>query len=69
MLASVLASVLLPGLKWAAALVGAGLTVAALTDSCVMGTMLARLPFNRGGRCDLDAVVNQLREADPARSA
>lgn len=66
---SILASVLLPGLKWVAALVGAGLTVAALTDSCVMGTLLARLPFNRGGNCDLDAVVAQLREAGPARSA
>jgi rhodanese-related sulfurtransferase len=30
-----------------AALVGAGLVVAAIADSCVMGMMLARMPWNR----------------------
>ncbi|HEU4423754.1 MAG TPA: rhodanese-like domain-containing protein [Pilimelia sp.] len=62
-LASILASVLLPGLKWLAAAVGAGLTVAALTNTCAMGRLLAKLPYNRGARCDLNTIVGQLRDA------
>ncbi len=62
-LASVLASVVVPGLKWIAAFIGAGLTVAALTNTCAMGMLLAKLPYNRGGRCDLDTIVGQLRDA------
>jgi hypothetical protein len=30
------------------AFVGAGLTFAALTDTCAMGMLLARMPWNRG---------------------
>ncbi len=62
-LASVLASVVVPGLKWIAAFIGAGLTVAALTNTCAMGMLLAKLPYNRGARCDLDTIVGQLRDA------
>jgi hypothetical protein len=62
-LASVLASLILPGLQWIAAVMGAGLTVAALTNTCAMGMLLAKLPYNRGGSCDLDTIVGQLREA------
>jgi rhodanese-related sulfurtransferase len=61
-LASVLASGFVPALKWLAALLGAGLTVAALTNTCALGMLLARLPYNRGATCDLDTVVGQLRE-------
>ncbi|MGY0005543.1 rhodanese-like domain-containing protein [Micromonospora sp. I033] len=61
-LASILGSVLVPGLKWVAGFIGAGLTVAALTNTCAMGMLLAKLPYNRGGSCDLDTVVRQLRE-------
>jgi rhodanese-related sulfurtransferase len=32
---------------WLAGFVGAGLVVAALTDTCAMGMMLAKLPWNR----------------------
>jgi rhodanese-related sulfurtransferase len=32
---------------WLSGFVGAGLVFSALTDSCAMGTMLAKLPFNR----------------------
>jgi rhodanese-related sulfurtransferase len=62
-LASILASVVVPGLKWLAGLMGAGLTVAALTNTCAMGMLLARLSYNRGARCDLDTIVGQLRDA------
>ncbi|MGC4896693.1 rhodanese-like domain-containing protein [Micromonospora sp. DT31] len=60
-LVSILASVFVPGLKWVAAFIGAGLTFAALTDTCAMGMLLSKLPYNRGASCDLDSVVDQLR--------
>ncbi|MFN2494593.1 MAG: rhodanese-like domain-containing protein [Pseudonocardiaceae bacterium] len=43
---------------WQAA--GAGLTVAAVTDTCALGMLLAKLPYNRGPRTDLDTVVTTL---------
>jgi rhodanese-related sulfurtransferase len=64
-LASVLGSVLLPGLQWVAALLGAGLAFAALTNTCTMGMLLAKLPYNRGATCDLDSIVGRLRETAP----
>lgn len=46
-LAFVLASVWWPPARYLAGLIGAGLTVAALTNTCAMGLLLARLPYNR----------------------
>ncbi|MFJ8622166.1 rhodanese-like domain-containing protein [Kitasatospora sp. NPDC093550] len=46
-LAGLLLGLALPGLRWVSAAVGAGLAVSALTNTCAMGTALARLPFNR----------------------
>ncbi|MFU8874634.1 rhodanese-like domain-containing protein [Micromonospora sp. SL4-19] len=60
-LVSVLASVFAPGLKWIAGFIGAGLTFAAVTNTCAMGMLLSRLPYNRGASCDLDTIVGQLR--------
>ncbi len=61
-LASVLGSIFVPGLKWVAGFMGAGLTFAAVTNTCVMGMMLSKLPYNRGAAsCDLDTIVGQLR--------
>ncbi|EKF23177.1 rhodanese-like domain protein [Mycolicibacterium hassiacum DSM 44199] len=51
-LAAVLGSVAVPWLKWIAAAMGAGLTFAALTNTCALGMLLARLPYNRGASCD-----------------
>ncbi|MEV0724303.1 rhodanese-like domain-containing protein [Micromonospora purpureochromogenes] len=62
-LASILGSVFVPGLKWVAGFIGAGLTFAALTNTCAMGMMLSKLPYNRGATCDLDTIVGQLRES------
>ncbi|WP_273735868.1 rhodanese-like domain-containing protein [Mycolicibacterium septicum] len=59
-LSSVLGSVAAPKLKWVAAAIGAGLTTAALTNTCAMGMMLAKLPYNRGASCDAQSVVEQL---------
>lgn len=36
-----------PGFVWLTALMGAGLVFAAATDSCAMGMMLAKMPWNR----------------------
>jgi rhodanese-related sulfurtransferase len=40
--------------------VGAGLTFAALTNTCGMAMLLARLPYNRGASCDIREVMDQL---------
>jgi hypothetical protein len=45
---------------------GAGLAVAAATNTCLMGMMLAKLPYNRGPSCDAQSVVTQLVNASPA---
>lgn len=63
-----LGSLALPGLQWFAAAIGAGLAVAALTNTCLMGNLLSKLPFNRAARCDIDTVVRQLTDARPLRS-
>lgn len=60
--ASVFGSVARPQLKWVAAAIGAGLTTAALTDTCAMGMLLARLPYNRGPVCDPEALVARLAD-------
>lgn len=60
--ASVVASLWLPAALFVAAFIGAGLAVAALTDSCAMGMLLSKLPYNRGIRVDIDAVIARLRQ-------
>lgn len=42
------------------AAVGSGLVFAGLTDTCAMGMMLARLPYNRPASCDPAEVVRAL---------
>ena len=57
MLSAVLLSLLVPGAQWIAAGVGAGLVFAALTNTCAMGMLLAKLPYNRTDRCDIAGVL------------
>lgn len=58
---SVLGSAAFPPLKWVAAGIGTGLVGAALTNTCAMGTLLSRMPWNkRGDSCDMDRVVKAL---------
>lgn len=59
-LTSVLGSRVVPKLKWLAAGIGGGLTFAALSNTCAMGMLLSKLPYNRGARCDAQTVVAQL---------
>lgn len=67
-LSSVLGSIAAPKLKWVAAAIGAGLSTAALTNTCAMGMMLAKLPYNRGATCDAQSVVEQLIGSQQAYS-
>ncbi|CAM3038145.1 Rhodanese domain-containing protein [Mycobacterium intermedium] len=61
-LSSVLGSVAVSKLKWLAAGIGAGLTFAAVSDTCAMGTALSKLPYNRGAEVpDVQTIVEQLR--------
>ncbi|MFI6467924.1 rhodanese-like domain-containing protein [Streptomyces sp. NPDC050528] len=59
-LLSGLATLLVPGLYLIGTAVGAGLTVAALTNTCAMGMLLSKLPYNRGPRTDLRSVIGAL---------
>lgn len=43
------------------AFVGSGLVFAGVTDTCAMGMMLARLPYNRPATCDVEAMVRALK--------
>ncbi|MDX8052189.1 rhodanese-like domain-containing protein [Lentzea sp. BCCO 10_0798] len=61
-LTAVLVGVLVPPVTWLAGLVGAGLVVASLTDTCLMGMLLAKLPCNRGPRTTFPAVVAALSD-------
>jgi rhodanese-related sulfurtransferase len=66
---SILLSAFVPHVEWIGFAIGAGLTVAALTNTCAMGMLLARLPYNRAGAtCDAATITGQLREAPRARS-
>ena len=47
------------------AFVGTGLVFAGLTDTCAMGMLLARLPYNRAvATCDTEAIVRQFLADD-----
>lgn len=42
------------------ALVGSGLVFAGVTDTCAIGMLLARLPYDRPASCDVPAMVRAL---------
>jgi rhodanese-related sulfurtransferase len=65
---SVLASIFVPGFKWVAFFIGSGLVFAAVSNTCMMGMLLAKLPYNRGGAtCDAQTIVAQLVDSRPAQ--
>lgn len=63
-LVSIIVSVWFPAFRYVAGFVGAGLTFAAVTDTCAMGMLLAKLRYNRGATCDITAVLEQLTTAE-----
>lgn len=62
---AVLALVVSPWFAILPAVVGSGLVFSGVTDTCGMGTLLGRLPYNRGGSCDTAAMVQALRQGLP----
>jgi rhodanese-related sulfurtransferase len=46
------------------AFVGSGLVFAGVTDTCAMGLLLAKLPYNRAASCDVDQMVAALRRGN-----
>jgi rhodanese-related sulfurtransferase len=67
-LSSVLGSIAVPRLKWLAAAIGAGLSYAAISNTCAMGTALSKLPYNRGAATDAEMVLSRLaKRASAAR--
>ncbi|MCX4986490.1 rhodanese-like domain-containing protein [Streptomyces sp. NBC_00572] len=56
-----LVGVLVPGVHLIGTAIGAGLTYAALSNSCAMGVLLSKLPYNRGPRADIRTVIAELR--------
>jgi hypothetical protein len=63
------ACVAVPRLKWLAAAIGAGLTYAAVSNTCAMATALLKLPYNRGAASDAKTVLAQLDTLASADSA
>ena len=56
-----------PG-AWIPALIGSGLVFAGVSDTCTMGMLLAKLPYNRGAAtCDTESIVRQFlaHESEP----
>jgi rhodanese-related sulfurtransferase len=60
-LIAIIASIFVPKAKWLAGGVASGLTFSAVTNTCAMGNVLAKLPYNRGRGCDIEAVLTELR--------
>lgn len=65
-LSGVLASVFVPKAKWLAGGVAGGLVFSAVTNTCAMASMLAKLPYNRSNSCDIDAVLDEIRREQKA---
>ena len=61
-LAGVAASTVVPGAKWIAGGVAAGLTYSAISNTCAMAAVLSRLPYNRTDRCDIAGVLEGLNQ-------
>jgi rhodanese-related sulfurtransferase len=66
-LAGIVGSVVVPRLKYLSGAVGAGLSVAALTNTCAMGVLLSKLPYNRSAECDVEAVIRELTRSSRRR--
>lgn len=59
-LASILASLKFPRVRFLAGGVGFGLAFSAVTNTCAMGVLLSKLPYNRGPQCALDDVLRDM---------
>jgi rhodanese-related sulfurtransferase len=64
-LSAVVGSIAVPRLKWLAAAIGGGLTYAAISNTCAMGTALSKLPYNRGASTDAETLLSRLGSRHP----
>lgn len=62
--ASVVGSIWLAPVRFLAGLIGAGLVFSAVTNTCGMASILAKLPYNRGASCDMLDVLDRLTTAE-----
>ncbi len=62
-LAGVVASTVVPGAKWIAGGVAAGLTYSAASNTCAMAAVLSKLPYNQTDTCDVAGVIQQLQRS------
>ncbi len=46
--------------------IGGGLMFSALTDTCTMGMILSKLPYNRDASCDITEIIGRLQSEQPA---
>ena len=60
-LLGIVSSVFVPKTKWLAGGVAAGLTYSAISNTCAMASVLAKLPYNKSDNCDIEGVLKQLR--------
>jgi rhodanese-related sulfurtransferase len=57
---SVLASIWKPKARFVAGGIGAGLVFAAVSNTCMMGSALMKLPYNKGAATDVDEAISCL---------
>ncbi len=63
-MAGIAVSTVVPGAKWIAGGVAAGLTYSAVSNTCAMAAVLARLPYNQRNKCDIAGVLAELNRED-----
>jgi rhodanese-related sulfurtransferase len=61
-LTGIVASIFFPKAKWLSGAIGGGLVGAATTNSCLMGQLLSKLPYNQNASCDLQSVLRELQD-------
>jgi rhodanese-related sulfurtransferase len=61
-LAGVATSTVIPGAKWLAGGVAAGLTYSSVSNTCAMAAALGKLPYNRTDNCDIAGVLDALNQ-------
>jgi rhodanese-related sulfurtransferase len=63
-LTSILISLARPKARFVAGGVGGGLVFAAVSNTCMMGNLLSKLPYNQTGRNDTELLTAQLPDGD-----
>ncbi len=61
-LGGIIASIFFPPARYFSGAIGAGLVFAAVTNTCAMGMLLSKMPWNgTAEKCDLDIALGRLR--------